>query len=139
MTSQLSFCDGDYVEIDPESRSGRRDSEGGKGFIEALHPTLDVRYVISGLLSPSVDSSRIHTAKISTSGRRKGVDGGRTPSILDYSYPEYRRQQLLIAESTSTNITAPVAFNCCCVVLVPDCELNTRILLSYSITKNSMW
>ena len=121
------------MDVNPECRSGRRDSEGGKGHIEAIHPTIDICYVISGLLSPSANSNRIHTAKISTTGRRKGVDGGRTPSILDYNYPEYRRQQLLIAETTGTtstgnNNTTSLRSNICRVF--DDTKVNTRILLS---------
>ena len=109
-----------------------------RGYVEAISPTIDIRYVISGLLLHSVHSCRIHSAKISTTGRRRGVDGGRTPSILDYNYPEYRRQQLLIAESTGTsstgnNNTASTGSNFCRVFL--DSEVNTRILLAYSLNK----
>ena len=59
MTSQLVFRVGDYVEVDGENRIGRRNSEGGKAYIADVSPTISVRYVISGLLSPSVVKERI--------------------------------------------------------------------------------
>ena len=140
MSSQLScFRVGDYVDVDSECRTGRVDSEGGKGYIESLSPTIDVRYVISGLLSPAVDRNRIHTAKIATTGRRKSFDGSRTPSILDYSYPEYRRQQRLIAvSSTSTSTRTNHVFN------FDNCRFDfgnpadTRILLNLSLKKTDV-
>ena len=51
---------GDYVNIDNENRTGRRNSEGGKGYLETVQPTYNVRYVLTGLLSPNVNRSRIH-------------------------------------------------------------------------------
>ena len=44
----LRYNIGDYVDVTPEHRVGRRDSEGGIGFIVGISPTeIDVEYVIS--------------------------------------------------------------------------------------------
>ena len=122
------------MEVDPENRIGRRNSEGGKAYVATVSPTISVRYVISGLLSQSVVKERIHVAKIGTSGRRRGIDGGRTPSILDNSYPEYQRQQQLIADSLflpPLNQNEPVRRNS-----IVNCRLvTTRYLLSLFLKK----
>jgi hypothetical protein len=118
---------GDYVKVDPENRIGRRDSEGGLGFIEAISPGYNVRYLVPNRLSPNVNEGRIHSARIATTGRRKGRDGGIAPSMLDHTYPEYRRlQDELIAESVEPNID-----NCRVVAADDDDELvSTSYLLS---------
>ena len=91
MSSLLRIRVGDYVNVASENRTGHRSSEGGNGYISAMTPSVSVRYVVSGLLSPNVDKKRITIAKISTTGRRRGVDGSLTPSILDYRYQDYCR------------------------------------------------
>ena len=102
MLSQRSFFRvGDYVNVDAECRTGKPDSEGGKAYISAVEPTVDVQYVISGLLSPDVARERLHVSRISTTGRRRSADGSVTPSILKYCYPKYMRQQRLIAASNT--------------------------------------
>ena len=135
MSSQLNcFRVGDYVDVDSEHRTGHSDSEGGKGYIEEITPNINVRYVISGLLSPDVAVRRLHSTRIATIGRRRNADGGLTPSILDYSYPEYRRQQQrLIVDSTNTSSTGTNN----CHFLKSNCIVDTRLLLLLSIKSNT--
>ena len=137
--SSIFQCNiGDYVVVDPEVRVGRRDSEGGSGFIVGVsEEAVAFEYVISRLVSPVANRRRLHKSNIcNTTGRRRSVDGGRTPSILDYTYPEYRRQQRLIAESTdrTADRQEPVRlFDDCC--RVSDDDIDTRVLLSMSLNK----
>ena len=68
MTSFVALTVGDYVHVAPEARSGRRNSEGGNGFILSLSPSIKVKYVIdSGISSPNVNPRRIHRMTIGQS------------------------------------------------------------------------
>ena len=135
--TSLNICLGDYVKVDAVHHVGRQDSEGGAGFVESLSP-MNVRYVISGLLSPAIDRQRIHKATIATRGRRVGIDGAPTPSILDPDYSNHISQQIQLA-TTCTNLFTSTS---CCrtdgisTINSNDCNVNTAHLISL-LVKNS--
>ena len=131
MSSQVAVRVGDYVRVDSERRVGRPDSEGGNGYIVCTSPSIDVRYVVSGLLSPDVDSCRVHQATIGTTGRRRRGNAG--PSILTPTYSRYVAQQRLIVEgsTSSTASIIPVRRR----NIFENCRVNTRYLLSIAIEK----
>ena len=136
MSSQLVISNGAYVDLDPKVQRGRPNSEGGTGFITNVYPNISVFYVISGLTSPDGAKARLHFLRMGTVGRRRGIDGVLPPSILDHTYPEYRRQQRLIAElnantRTNTNNQPTRRTN-----IVNWRLINTRYLLSCSIHRN---
>ena len=132
MSSQLVISTGAYVDAHPEVRRGRLYSEGGTGYITNVSPNISVFYVISGLTSPNVAKERLHFLKMATMGRRRGIDGGRTPSILDHTYPEYQRQQRLIAGLVTNNRQPPRRTN-----NIVNCRvIKTRYLLSCSHQRN---
>ena len=90
--------------------------------------------MISGLVSPAVALQRLHFTRIAAIGRRRNVDGGLTPSILDYSYPKYQcQQQRLIVDSTNTSSTGTNN----CHFLKSNCIVDTRLLLLLSIKSNT--
>ena len=69
MTSLIALTVGDYVYVSPENRTGRRNSEGGNGYITQLSPQINVKYVIgSALFSPNVNARRIHRMSIGSTG-----------------------------------------------------------------------
>ena len=131
MSSNFVLRVGDYVSVDPEHRSGSRDSEGGTAYISSFAPSIGVKYVVSGRISPNVNRSRIKTKTLATVGRRRGQDGGQAPSIIDYSYPEYCRQQQLIATFNQNLVNNFLPTH------QPALEaiINNRYLLTYALEK----
>jgi hypothetical protein len=76
------FTHGSYVDVEPEERTGRRDSEGGKAYVVHVDGRFDVRYVIGNIFSPNVDVSRIRPTTVQTTARRRQGETGTRPSLL---------------------------------------------------------
>ena len=58
-STNLNLRVGDYVDVAAVNHVGRRDSDGGKGYVECLSPNISVQYIVTNLLPPSVDCQRI--------------------------------------------------------------------------------
>jgi hypothetical protein len=96
----MSFFVGDLVEVAKEHRTGQKDSEGGRAYIQAINnddegrgtkraegrgtkrPRYDVKYLIGTATSPNVKQQRIKPVAIETIARRRLGDIGNRPSLL---------------------------------------------------------
>ena len=122
---------GMWVDVDAEIRTGTRNSEGGRGRITHLNDnSVSVKYLLTNLSSPAVKHSRIHSADLILSGRRKSREGTTTPSLLSHLYGEYRSQQLLQSQQEETTV----------VNLTPRGQpvISTGLLLNMMLEKNNV-
>ena len=95
---------GMYVDIDPENRVGRRNSEGGRGIVTAINNTdISVKYMWSHLTSPRVNQSQIHAADLILTCRQTNTREEATPSLLSHIYGEYCSNQIQIQLEDSQN------------------------------------
>lgn len=114
----MVFMLGDLVDVKPEHRSGRRDSDGGRAFIQAIklpppeqddndhRGTLyDVKYVVGtgNCLSQEVVEDRVSHATMDNSARRCRGDSVSRPSLLSNSHVP--RQSTPHGESTARTVT----------------------------------
>ena len=83
---------GMWVDVEGEIRSGRRNSEGGRGMITNINEnnSVSIKYTISNLMSPDVKSARVRQADFILSGRGSNADGSPTPSFLSHLYGAHR-------------------------------------------------
>ena len=114
MTSFVALTVGDYVHVAPETRSGRRNSEGGNGYILSLSPSIKIKYVIdSGVLSPDVNPNRIRrmtigqnmgTSNLRRNGRNLIVDSctTRTTRLIVDSRSRTGRNDLCTDDAINT-------------------------------------
>jgi hypothetical protein len=72
------------VQVDPERRYGKLDSDGGLAFVAKVNAngTLDVSYSLTRTLSKEVLPTRIHPASFRTSARQRSPDEPTRPSLL---------------------------------------------------------
>eukprot|EP00978_Attheya_sp_CCMP212_P008135 scaffold18931_cov62-Attheya_sp.AAC.11 len=89
---RLSALIGALVKVDPEHRTDRPDSEGGKGWVRNFEPDgkATVQYLIDGRVSLGILSNRLHQASLSTCARSRG----RGPLPLLLSREHHRIAQL---------------------------------------------
>ena len=86
----MVFKPGDLVDVKPEHRTGRKDSDGGRAFIQSVRSndnqrgTYDVKYIIgSGNgLSQGVAEDRISHALMDNVARKRRGDAMGRPSLL---------------------------------------------------------
>ena len=79
---------GALVEVDPEHRNGRPDSDGGKAWMQSFNHEYDrgtVSYMIDRCMSLDIEPERLYQASLMTfarRNRRNNKSDGRRPSIL---------------------------------------------------------
>lgn len=95
---------GMYVNVDPESRVGRRDSAGGAGIIVSVEPSTSIRYLIEGRLTQDVDEERIHSMSMMTTSRRPGPNGQTIPGLLSYNYSSFSASAAAVNNTTKSVI-----------------------------------
>jgi hypothetical protein len=93
------FFVGEWVDVDPEQRRGRRDSEGGRAIIKEIEPSYNLQYLVGGQLSQEVDEQRIHHTTLDTHARRRSPNDELRPSLLSHNYEPVERNQQNTAES----------------------------------------
>lgn len=81
------------VEVDPEDRNGRPDSNGGKAWMRSFNHENGrgtVSYIIDGRMSLDIEPGRLHQASLTTFARRnrKNESDGSRPSILTPAHRE---------------------------------------------------
>jgi hypothetical protein len=96
------FYIGEWVDVDPDNRVGRRNSTGGRAIINTNDPTYSVSYILDNHLSQDVDESRIHHSSLMTTSRRLSPEGDVVPSLLSYNYQDHQRARVNV-ESSSSN------------------------------------
>ena len=94
------FPIGSYVTVASKNKKGKRNSDGGLGFIVSDGPEkFDVRYTVENRLSQDVSVHRIEPAAIQTLSRQRSANQESGPSLLSNEY------QTLTA-ATATNKVA---------------------------------
>ena len=94
------FPIGSYVAVASKNKKGKRNSDGGLGFIVSDGPEkFDVRYTVENRLSQDVSVHRIEPAAIQTLSRQRSANQESGPSLLSNEY------QTLTA-ATATNKVA---------------------------------
>jgi hypothetical protein len=97
------FFVGEWVDIDPDNRVGRRNSSGGRAIIRSNQPSYNVRYLLYNHLSQDVDESRIHHSSLMTTSQHLSPNGEIVPSLLSYNYHNYLGSQQQLQHGNSTN------------------------------------
>jgi hypothetical protein len=79
---------GAIVEVDPEARTGRRNSDGGKAFVKNLKfdGKVDVEYILDHILSQDIVPARLHVSGLATQARRRKGEEVPRPSLLSGSH-----------------------------------------------------
>ena len=86
------------MEVAKEHRTGQKDSEGGRAYIQAINndiqaisndhgtkrPHYNVKYLIGNVTSPNVKRQRIKPVTMETVARRRLGDIGNRPSLLRF-------------------------------------------------------
>jgi hypothetical protein len=77
---------GALVKVDPEHRTDRPDSEGGKAWVRNFEPDGEatVQYLVDGRMSLDIESNRLHQSSLSTRARPRGR--GPLPSLLSLEH-----------------------------------------------------
>ena len=88
-----------WVDVDPELRTGSRNSEGDRARITDIddNNNISVKYVIGDVTSPNVQPSRIRHPNFVLNGRRNArlSNSSSAPSLLSHLYGEYRSQIIM--------------------------------------------
>ena len=133
MLSCTDLFRGMWVDVEKEVRTGTRYSEGGRGLITNFdsNNNITIKYLISNTSSPNVKLSRIKSADMILSGRKKSWDGTTTPSLLSHLYGEFRSQQMLQLQNDQEETR------------VVDCNphgqlVNTSLLLNMMLGGNNV-
>ena len=91
------FSLGALVQVKPECRSGRKNSEGGLGYVLSVNETertVDVSYTVSGTLSQEIQEERLEVASLAVTARRRTNSESKRPSLLSVAHREtYSMQQ----------------------------------------------
>jgi len=97
---------GALVNVKPESRRGRPNSEGGMAYVLEVNEdndlTVDVRYVVSNTLSQEVLPTRLKPASLAVHARKKSKTELARPSLLSIAH---KGQALPVTPSSSSPAT----------------------------------
>ena len=91
--SHITHSVGALVFVDPQSRTGRPNSEGGKAWVQAVNNengTLDVKYLVGrrNRVSLGVMPNRVHVDSLGTTARRTRERQNPMPSQLSADHNE---------------------------------------------------
>ena len=88
------FSNGALVEVAPEQRRGRPNSEGGLGFVVGFDTnamTVNILYALGGL-SQEIPSTRVKPATLDTTARRRPRQISTQPSLLSINHHSSNQQ-----------------------------------------------
>eukprot|EP00978_Attheya_sp_CCMP212_P044293 scaffold306184_cov27-Attheya_sp.AAC.1 len=90
--SPLIYSVGALVEVEPEHRTDRPDSNGGKGWIHSFPPDgkATVKYIGTNRLSCDIAPRRLHQSSLATHAHRSERNRLTVPSLLS---PEHRAER----------------------------------------------
>ena len=105
--SHVTHSVGALVFVDPQSRTGRPNSEGGKAWVQAVNNengTLDVKYLVGrrNRVSLGVEPYRVHLDNLGTTARRTRERQNAMPSLLSPHHNEIRQTQQPAAQTVTT-------------------------------------
>lgn len=109
----MGYTVGDLVEVAKEHRSGRRDSDGGRAFIQSINndgpqegpPRYSVKYIVGvgARFSPNVCKSRLSPVPMDTLARRRGGEAeARRPSLMSTNHLPRPRRLLPLVNKQAT-------------------------------------